>query len=72
VLGMSVDSNLQALTGGGHVPALNDLLAPWGIAFGGSCLKGDFRIPALGAFWMQIVQSIAACYRCQKYNRLRH
>lgn len=37
----------HALTGGAHVPALNTLLAPWGMAFGMACLKGHFRISGL-------------------------
>ncbi|XP_019106996.1 subtilisin-like protease SBT6.1 isoform X2 [Beta vulgaris subsp. vulgaris] len=32
------------VTGGANVPALNDLLAPFGIAFGDKILNGDFTI----------------------------
>ncbi|CAO2822857.1 unnamed protein product [Amaranthus hypochondriacus] len=32
------------VTGGANVPALNDLLAPFGIAFGDKILNGDFSI----------------------------
>ncbi|KAE9464518.1 hypothetical protein C3L33_03634, partial [Rhododendron williamsianum] len=32
------------ITGGSNVPALNDLLAPFGIAFGDKILNGDFSI----------------------------
>ncbi|KAA8534974.1 hypothetical protein F0562_029977 [Nyssa sinensis] len=32
------------VTGGGNIPALNDLLAPFGIAFGDKILNGDFSI----------------------------
>ncbi|KAF9615388.1 hypothetical protein IFM89_023039 [Coptis chinensis] len=32
------------VTGGANIPALNDLLAPFGIAFGGKILNGDFFI----------------------------
>ncbi|KAK6236329.1 Peptidase S8/S53 domain - like 10 [Theobroma cacao] len=32
------------VTGGANIPALNDLLAPFGIAFGGKILNGDFSI----------------------------
>lgn len=32
------------VTGGSNVPALNDLLAPFGIAFGDKILNGDFSI----------------------------
>ncbi|XP_024032311.1 subtilisin-like protease SBT6.1 isoform X2 [Morus notabilis] len=32
------------VTGGSNVPALNDLLAPFGIAFGDKILNGDFTI----------------------------
>uniref|UniRef100_A0A5B7B387 Putative membrane-bound transcription factor site-1 protease n=1 Tax=Davidia involucrata TaxID=16924 RepID=A0A5B7B387_DAVIN len=32
------------VTGGGNIPALNDLLAPFGIAFGDEILNGDFSI----------------------------
>ncbi|KAL8153195.1 hypothetical protein V2J09_010955 [Rumex salicifolius] len=32
------------VTGGANVPALNDLLAPFGIAFGDQILNGDFTI----------------------------
>ncbi|PON49870.1 SITE-1 protease [Trema orientale] len=32
------------VTGGANIPALNDLLAPFGIAFGDKILKGDFSI----------------------------
>ena len=31
-------------TGGANVPALNELLAAWGIAFGDTILEGDFTI----------------------------
>ena len=31
------------ITGGANAPALNDLLAPHGAAFGGSVLKGQVR-----------------------------
>ncbi|KAM7276499.1 hypothetical protein ACFE04_018365 [Oxalis oulophora] len=32
------------ITGGSNVPALNDLLAPFGIAFGDKILNGDFSV----------------------------
>ncbi|XP_062090783.1 subtilisin-like protease SBT6.1 [Humulus lupulus] len=32
------------ITGGANIPALNDLLAPFGIAFGDKILNGDFSI----------------------------
>jgi membrane-bound transcription factor site-1 protease len=32
------------VTGGANIPALNDLLAPFGIAFGDKILNGDFSI----------------------------
>lgn len=32
------------VTGGANIPAINDLLAPFGIAFGGKILNGDFSI----------------------------
>ncbi len=32
------------VTGGANVPALNELLAPWGIAFGDTVLEGDYTI----------------------------
>ncbi|KAK8955374.1 hypothetical protein KSP40_PGU015142 [Platanthera guangdongensis] len=32
------------VTGGANIPAINDLLAPLGIAFGGKILSGDFSI----------------------------
>ncbi|XP_038699806.1 subtilisin-like protease SBT6.1 isoform X2 [Tripterygium wilfordii] len=32
------------ITGGANIPALNDLLAPYGIAFGDKILNGDFSI----------------------------
>ena len=32
-------------TGGSNVPALNDLLAPYGIAFGDAVLNGNFMVP---------------------------
>lgn len=32
------------ITGGANIPALNELLAPFGIAFGGKILSGDFSI----------------------------
>lgn len=31
-------------TGGANIPALNELLATWGIAFGDTVLEGDFTI----------------------------
>lgn len=31
-------------TGGANVPALNDLLAPWGVALGDKVYEGDFKI----------------------------
>ena len=31
-------------TGGANVPALNELLAAWGIAFGDTVLEGDFSV----------------------------
>lgn len=31
-------------TGGSNVPALNDLLTPWGIAFGDKIFEGDFKL----------------------------
>lgn len=31
-------------TGGSNVPALNDLLASWGIAFGNRVFEGEFKI----------------------------
>ena len=32
------------VTGGANVPALNELLATWGIAFGDTVLEGDFTV----------------------------
>lgn len=32
------------ITGGANIPALNELLAPFGMAFGGKILSGDFSI----------------------------
>ena len=32
------------MTGGANVPALNELLATWGIAFGDTVLEGDFTV----------------------------
>ncbi|KAI3771489.1 hypothetical protein L6452_02654 [Arctium lappa] len=32
------------VTGGANIPALNDLLAPFGIAFGDRILNGDFKV----------------------------
>lgn len=32
------------ITGGANIPAINDLLSPFGIAFGGKILNGDFSI----------------------------
>ena len=32
------------VTGGANVPALNELLATWGIAFGDIVLEGDFTL----------------------------
>jgi membrane-bound transcription factor site-1 protease len=32
------------VTGGANVPALNELMASWGIAFGDTVLEGDFTI----------------------------
>ena len=31
-------------TGGANVPALNELLAAWGISFGDTVLEGDFSV----------------------------
>lgn len=31
-------------TGGANVPALNELLAPWGMAFSDSVYEGDFTL----------------------------
>lgn len=31
-------------TGGANIPALNDLLSPWGVAFGDRVFEGDFII----------------------------
>uniref|UniRef100_T1JW54 Membrane-bound transcription factor site-1 protease n=2 Tax=Tetranychus urticae TaxID=32264 RepID=T1JW54_TETUR len=31
-------------TGGANIPALNDLLAPWGIAFGDQVYEGEFKL----------------------------
>ncbi|RWS25436.1 membrane-bound transcription factor site-1 protease-like protein [Leptotrombidium deliense] len=31
-------------TGGANIPALNDLLSPWGIAFGDKVYEGDFKL----------------------------
>jgi membrane-bound transcription factor site-1 protease len=39
----STRSNWHPITGGGNVPALNDLLKPFGIAFGGRVFTGDFK-----------------------------
>ncbi|KAI1287806.1 Membrane-bound transcription factor site-1 protease [Halotydeus destructor] len=33
-------------TGGANVPALNDLLAPWGVALGDKVYEGDFKLPS--------------------------
>ena len=35
---------LFSVTGGANVPALNELMASWGIAFGDTVLEGDFTI----------------------------
>jgi len=32
------------VTGGSNVPALNELLAPWGVAFGDTVLDGEFEL----------------------------
>ena len=34
-------------TGGANVPALNELLAAWGISFGDTVLEGDFSVSDL-------------------------
>ncbi len=34
-------------TGGANVPALNELLSPWGIAFGDTILDGEFAVGEL-------------------------
>jgi hypothetical protein len=31
-------------TGGANVPALNELMSPWGMAFGDKVYEGDFQI----------------------------
>ena len=31
-------------TGGSNIPALNEVLAPWGIAFGDGVYEGEFTI----------------------------
>jgi len=37
----------HAVVGGAHVPALNQLLEPWGIAFGTASLRGSLNIQGL-------------------------
>ena len=32
------------ITGGANIPALNELMSTWGIAFGDTVLEGDFTI----------------------------
>ena len=31
-------------TGGANIPALNELLAPWGMAFGDNVFEGEFKL----------------------------
>ncbi len=31
-------------TGGSNIPALNELLAPWGMAFGDNVFEGEFKL----------------------------
>ena len=39
-------------TGGANIPALNDMLSPWGIAFGDRVLEGEY---SLGGHNMYVV-----------------
>lgn len=40
-------------TGGSNIPALNDLLAPWGMAFGDGVYEGDIQIGVQKSKWQR-------------------
>ncbi|GAB4817967.1 hypothetical protein N2152v2_005013 [Parachlorella kessleri] len=50
----------EAATGGANIPALNDLLVPYGVAFGRGVLEGSVQLPGMEAFKMASGTRIAA------------
>ena len=45
-------------TGGANVPALNELLAPWKMAFGDKVYEGDYRLADNGGKMRRVMASI--------------
>ena len=43
-------------TGGANVPALNDLMAPWGMAFSDDVYEGDFTLADHPSKWPWMTQ----------------
>ena len=59
-----VRSQLPVVAGGANIPALNDLLVPYGVAFGRGVLEGSVQvgIPVFSSLHVG-VSSMAAGYR---------
>lgn len=53
---------LAAPAGGANVPALNDLLVPYGIAFGGGVLDGNVQV------WVGAAQRLCACWNLNVFR----